>query len=571
MNRLFSSFERVAQNKYDVIIIGSGMYGGYLAYKLAYKSNFTARILLLEKGSHQLYTHHDNMSKYFNAMPELMTLQPFNAMVNGSIPDAVAPDMASFGGKSTVWGRWAPRLSQKALQGWPSHIQERIQGWYDEVERDLFVDDGKSFYNHDVYQSLKSKVDQLNIPTLGECELPPLCIQSKAKFAGHIPAGVYSVVPGILEAKKRYNAVETRGCLDILLNCQVDELFSENAHVLALKVSHAKQTAVLKTNGAQVILAAGALNSTALAATASSNPHIGQHICTHLRSNIVAKGRLDQSLVKHWDFSRNPITSAHLPGQLAGSDFHIQLNIELDDRGHQDGLQFQMTGCHNEFEAQKNYVQQQAIITVKMYVVGQLSAEGHQYDREQRFVNWNLNEADHAMMQHMTQTAYQLLPEIFGDAELSFEHNYRDWTSETPDEFSEFYQPISSSYHESSTLRMGTGIENSVVNEFCRFHDVENLWCVDQAVFPAIGSGNPVPTGKAMVLNVIESMLKKQKLSQLKHAARKVSGIDSEPSAVSSSFKMGSDVELEGAQATAGASITLGDMARSLRKFLARS
>jgi choline dehydrogenase-like flavoprotein len=72
-----------------------------------------------------------------------------------------------------------------------------------------------------------------------------------------------------------------------------------------------------------------------------------------------------------------------------------------------------------------------------------------------------------------------------------------------------FYEPLSSSYRESSSLVMGSNIEEPVVNERCRFHDIENLWCIDQPIFPPGGSANPVLTGVAMALNAIDAILKK--------------------------------------------------------------
>jgi hypothetical protein len=54
---------------------------------------------------------------------------------------------------------------------------------------------------------------------------------------------------------------------------------------------------------------------------------------------------------------------------------------------------------------------------------------------------------------------------------------------------------LGTTWHESGTLWMGDDPNTSITNPFGRFHQVQNAWCVDQAVFPRCGSANPVPTG----------------------------------------------------------------------------
>lgn len=51
--------------------------------------------------------------------------------------------------------------------------------------------------------------------------------------------------------------------------------------------------------------------------------------------------------------------------------------------------------------------------------------------------------------------------------------------------------------HHAGALPMGT-TEESVVNVHCRFHAVENLYCISSAVFPIAGSANPTMTISAL-------------------------------------------------------------------------
>ena len=50
------------------------------------------------------------------------------------------------------------------------------------------------------------------------------------------------------------------------------------------------------------------------------------------------------------------------------------------------------------------------------------------------------------------------------------------------------------SSHLHGTCRMGDDPARSVVNRWCRSHDVPNLWMVDASVFPTSGGYNPTLT-----------------------------------------------------------------------------
>ena len=57
---------------------------------------------------------------------------------------------------------------------------------------------------------------------------------------------------------------------------------------------------------------------------------------------------------------------------------------------------------------------------------------------------------------------------------------------------------LGTTHHEAGTLRMGTDPTKSVSNADCRFHDVKNAYVVGPALFPTIGSPNPMLTGIAL-------------------------------------------------------------------------
>lgn len=70
-------------------------------------------------------------------------------------------------------------------------------------------------------------------------------------------------------------------------------------------------------------------------------------------------------------------------------------------------------------------------------------------------------------------------------------------------------------YHESGTLWMGTDYTKSVTDSNGRLHHVSNLYCTDQAIFPSVGSANPVNTGLALTRKIARSIVKRFESAKL--------------------------------------------------------
>jgi len=64
--------------------------------------------------------------------------------------------------------------------------------------------------------------------------------------------------------------------------------------------------------------------------------------------------------------------------------------------------------------------------------------------------------------------------------------------------------PIGGTAHQAGTMRFGTDPASSVLNLDCRVHDVDNLYVVDASFFPTIGAVNPTLTIIANALRVAD-------------------------------------------------------------------
>jgi choline dehydrogenase-like flavoprotein len=61
---------------------------------------------------------------------------------------------------------------------------------------------------------------------------------------------------------------------------------------------------------------------------------------------------------------------------------------------------------------------------------------------------------------------------------------------------------IETNSHQCGTLRFGTDPATSVLDPFCRSHDVSNLYVVDSSFFPSSAAQNPALTIAAQALRV---------------------------------------------------------------------
>jgi choline dehydrogenase-like flavoprotein len=62
--------------------------------------------------------------------------------------------------------------------------------------------------------------------------------------------------------------------------------------------------------------------------------------------------------------------------------------------------------------------------------------------------------------------------------------------------------PVAGVAHQAGTCRFGTNPANSVLDENCKAHEVDNLYVVDTSFFPSIGAVNPALTAMANALRV---------------------------------------------------------------------
>jgi hypothetical protein len=130
------------------------------------------------------------------------------------------------------------------------------------------------------------------------------------------------------------------------------------------------------------------------------------------------------------------------------------------------------------------------------------------------FVNLVETPADKQVRDAQSEAAFAFIEALAGQPRGSA-------TNEDPNAAIEFFfareedrpskgeDGIGTTYHESGTLWMGTDYTTSVTDVNGRFHHVSNAYCVDQSIFPTVGSANPVPTGLTLSRKIARSIIER--------------------------------------------------------------
>ncbi len=116
--------------------------------------------------------------------------------------------------------------------------------------------------------------------------------------------------------------------------------------------------------------------------------------------------------------------------------------------------------------------------------------------------------ADDTLWDTMDQTALTLIQQVAGNPN-DIEYFYNGgWQTQPPSLSiirSQMRDGLGTTHHESGTLWMGVA-GSSVTNEDGRFHHMSNAYVADLALFPTVGSANPVLVGLTLAGKVASAI-----------------------------------------------------------------
>ena len=578
--------EALTNPDFDLVVIGSGMYGGYCAAKTYRDSRALGgkplRILVLEAGPFLVHEHGQNI-------PDLGLSNPFRPVVDTFSPEAQRtrnlvwglgwrgnvgfPGTAyCVGGKSLYWGGWCPRLRDADLQQWPAEIKNYLlsppkypsnfpnrlpstgpKTVYEEVEFEIGVQPSDDFVfdpiagpfdppgaiglNDALDKRLRTALTSLRAAAgtpLQDPEPPPIAVQTQSFVSGVFSPDKFSSLTLLMSALRN-----ARGQSDAAAGL----FLVPNAHVSKLVVPSIPKDGAnpdgygitgieLFANGKRqflsikptctVVLALGCIESTRLALesfpTASQRAGdelMGRNLMAHLRFDF--QFSVDREKFRDW-VQQNlgkklqdelQTASFHLQADTPDGRFHLQVYATGDSSGSPEGLLYRMIP-DAEVARRLASVQDSSRINLVFRACGEVKG-----DRQAKVHDPGTNWIDLASAADRDQTFDHSRAFVHYEDQASAPmwKRMRDACLALSKELGALNTPpedrheVSSTWHDAGTLFMGTDPDQSVTDVNGHFHHITNAVCVDQALFPTVGSANPVLTGLCLARKVSETVV----------------------------------------------------------------
>ena len=244
---------------FDIVVIGAGMFGGYIADKLyRHAENIGLRVLVLDAGSFFLPTHTQNL-------PRLALSGPTEQVVASNAQDPGPQNLVwghpwhsnqefpglayCVGGRSLYWGGWSPRLTDADLGprspnevAWPKDAADYLRANYRSVETEMGAWPTADYISGPLLDKLKTRFGSV-VAAGQSVEDAPLAVMGQAPESGLFPFDKYSTAYMLLDAiredigRRWRNNIDAWRRLMLLTHAQVVRLKTSG------KPSHRTRTA----------------------------------------------------------------------------------------------------------------------------------------------------------------------------------------------------------------------------------------------------------------------------------------------------------------------------------------
>ena len=503
----------MTQKLYDVVVVGSGAGGGTLSARLA---QLGADVLVLEGGP-KVNTRTD-----FNthAVPYEFPFRHIPIMKPGK-PGFDAERSRGLGGKTMLWNAVALRFSQRDFKGrqhdgagedWPIDYAD-LAPYYERIEREVGV-----CGNYDHLQDLPDGVFLPPVPMkcsdlaikagAAKLGIPVIHVRkstlSRAQknrpachFCGNCMAGCDVVA--------KYNSYDVHmvpalksGKLTLQQNSIVHELaVSDEAQVKEVRYFDRETRAEGVARGRTVVVACACAQSVALLLMSrssrfpnglgNSSGQVGKNFIPHINAGFEVF--LEELMSKPEKNEQGFLDHAYIPSFMHDKkrdyprSFGIQFNYQNQRAV---GWARSIKGMGRSYkEAIK--ARYPAYLTFSPYQEMLPNADSYidldsenldEYGLPRARRHWKLSDTDWKLHNDMKKQCLAIL-------ESSKAEIHSVSTAPTTN-------------HEIGGCRMGGDPRSSVLDKFCRSHDVPNLYVVDASVFPSSSEKNPTHTIMAL-------------------------------------------------------------------------
>ena len=525
-----------------MVVVGAGMYGAYCAAKIV-RLDPTAHVLLLDAGRFLVSEHVQNLANIGFNVPgaidpssdpgvprELVWGIPWRG--NTEFPGVAY----CTGGKSIFWGGWCPRLTAGDLSQWPAATAQYLVDHYVDVESEIGVLPATDFIFGELNDVLRAACVSAAAATpdidtsmgTSGVETAPLAVQGSPPVSGLFSFDKYSSLPVLVDAIRadvnasRGNDAARR--LFLVPLAHVVRLHAAGGTVHSAEVEAGGQRRFLSlAPGANVVLAASAVETTRLALQSFPTALMGRNLMAHVRSDFTVRVRR----------SALPAVPGHVQttallvrGVAATGRFHVQVTASTHQQG-SDELLFRMIPDLDVLDAQLLNTDP-TWITITFRGIGEMHGnrttpvpnettswinlspfESDEFAAPRAFVRLGIDAADVQTWQAMDAAIVSLAQRIAGlpaNIEYRYDSAWQAQPFPLSRPFPEWHRGLGTTYHESGTLWMGDSPATSVTNGVGRFHHITNAYACDRSTFPTVGSVNPALTGLTLARQLAEHL-----------------------------------------------------------------
>jgi hypothetical protein len=549
LSEALRSIKRTARpdaRPFDIIVLGGGTFGAIVAQHLFDRDRkHSHRVLVLEGGPVVMPDHIQNLLMLGFKLPPPTSIKQLKRIKQYGLAKSregvwglpwhskvAFPGLAyCIGGRSLFWGGWAPRPLDSEMLGWPKTVVEDLNDQdFKEAAKQIGCNSSKGFIHGPLHDALRGYLfegintgavnDAIPLTNLSELEAP-LAVQADAG-SGFVRK--FSTAPLLLSAA-RFAWVESgdddvKRRLMVVPNCHIMRLTRTEDRVTAVETNKGKVPVPL---GGVVIIALGTIESTRLALQSlrgtASESNIGQNLMTHLRSKLVI--RIPRSALPVSPHTGGSQAAAlFVKGRHANEDgtwghFHLQISaagsraLDMDSEVNL----FQKLPDIDSFEALRAASGTHIVIEIR--AIGEMESHNSQSyvrldpDRDEfgvrrAFVAINASKKDRLLWDAMDSAADQVALIFAGSHPYEVFGSGR-WLGVPPGlrpsgvlAVEQRRCGLGATHQEAGTLWMGTDPAHSVTDTNGRFHGIENAYVVGPALFPTMGSANPMLTAVAL-------------------------------------------------------------------------
>jgi len=460
------------------------------------------------------------------------------------------------GGRSIFFGGWSPQLLDAETGGWPAEVMADLKGrYFAEAAEQIGTDTTNDFIHGELHTALRKQIfDGITAGKVPAAiplpELPlhlagippakkdlmkleaPLAVQSQTR-PGCFPFNKFSALPLLMKATRlsasRSGGDDVKKQLMVVADCHVTRLVTEGGRVTRVETQRGP---VPVPAGGVVVLAAATIESARLALLSFGGvPNeglMGRNLLAHLRSNLTI--RVPRSAIAGLSATVKELAASALfvkgrhtysQGGKVGH-FHLQITAagldNLNDKDSEAEL-FKKIPDLDTFQKFRAATDTQVVITIRG--IGEmepqnpdsfvrLDPENDEYGVRRAYVSITPSAKDLELWAVMDKAsddvallfaggqAYEVFEPVPGapmkvhalaagtraESVLPLNPPRRDGLGTT--------------HHEAGPLWMGEDPTRSVVDPGGRFHHVANAYALGPALFPSIGSPNPMLTGVAL-------------------------------------------------------------------------